>query len=234
MTDAHPLPPQTRLLTVADYDRLPDDGRRFELMFGEFYEMHAEGEDQDRLMTAADVERFSPEGPRYEIIGGIRFPVPDVELRHQQVLLRLLRALDRCVSEGGNGEVILQPPAVVLREHDVFRPDLVYVSSERSGIVGPKSIDGAPDLVVEIPRIPAIGRAIGRNTFRYGYAGVREYWLVNLEQEEITVCSSATVRGLDYPEPSPREGRVASSIVPGFSVDARQLFAGDPGQQLHS
>lgn len=80
MTDAHPFPPRTRVLSVADYDRLPDDGRRFELMFGELYEMHAEGKDQDRLMTAVDVERFSPEGPRYEIIGGILFPVPDREL----------------------------------------------------------------------------------------------------------------------------------------------------------
>ena len=48
------------------------------------------------------------------------------------------------------GQVWFAPLDVVLSEHDVAHPDLLFVSNSRSVIVTEANIQGGPDLVVEI------------------------------------------------------------------------------------
>ena len=224
MTDDHPLLPQSRLYTVADDDRRPKDSRRFKLIDGELIEKHGEGIGQDRPMNVADLDYLPAEGPRFEILGGIQFPLPTPDAQHQCVVLAFLRALDRFVAERVLGEVLVSPPWVVLSEHDVALPDLVFIAAGRPDIVTPDRIVGAPDLIVEISALPTIGRDLGRKSGIYQRAGVGEYWTVNLVQRDVAVRAFPVEFGSQ--PPFVRDGTVRSSLLPDFAVDVTTLFAG--------
>ncbi len=143
---------------MEDYDRLPIDGRQFELIIGELIEKDAEGIGQDRLMTVADLDYLSSDGPRYEFLGGILFPRPSSNAQHRRTLLAFLLLLDRLVVREAAGEVIVAPPWVDLAEHDVALPDLIVLSAERRNAIAADRIVVAANLVVEVSMLTTIGR----------------------------------------------------------------------------
>ncbi len=216
--------PQTRLYTVEDYYLLPNDGRRFELIDGELIEKDGEGIGQDRPFTVGGLDYLPAEGPRYEILQGVLIPLPPPDGQHQRVLLTILRALDRFVTETAAGEVIVAPPWVVLSEFDIALPDLVFISGGRAEIVAPGRIAGALDLVVEISMLPTIDRDLGRKNWIYRQAGVREYWTVNLAERDVAVRAFADTHD-DRPVTFVRDGLLTSTILPVFAVDVKEHFA---------
>ena len=60
MTDAHPLLPQTRVLTVADYDLLPEDGPRHELIDGVLIEMPSPSTLHQWIFPGCSIRQWSP------------------------------------------------------------------------------------------------------------------------------------------------------------------------------
>lgn len=76
---------------------------------------------------------------------------PRPRVRHQRAVGKLYRALSSVVHRHDVGEVL--PGLVTVRLHDelVLEPDLIFVRSDRLGIIDPEgSVDGPPDLVVEV------------------------------------------------------------------------------------
>ena len=84
------------------------------------------------------------------------------------------------------GEVYFAPLDVILSDETVVQPDLLFVSKERSEILG-KWVHGAPDLVVEIisPDSKERDRLIKKAL--YEKHKVKEYWMVDLERQCIEV-----------------------------------------------
>ena len=78
----------------------------------------------------------------------IMAPVPT--RRHQRVVRRLQRVLDDFVIANQLGEVFQSPTDVILSDHDVTQPDILFVGVDRSRISTPDNIQGAPDLVVKV------------------------------------------------------------------------------------
>ena len=111
-------------------------------------------------------------------------------ISHQRVVRDLTIALTACAREGRLGEVLPAPVDVILdRARDlVVQPDLVFVSAERSDIVGDR-IHGAPDLVVEVlsPH-PRIGRLHEKIEW-YAHYGVKECWLIDLARRQFAVLA---------------------------------------------
>lgn len=124
---------------------------------------------------------------------------------------------------------MVSPPWVVLGDHDVSLPDLIFLADGRRDAVKPDRIVEAPDLVVEVSTLPTIGRDLGRKNWIYNRAGVREYWTVNLVEEDVAVRAHDETEYFRRAE-FVREGVVRSTILPGFAVDVRQLFTRDPGE----
>ena len=67
---------------------------------------------------------------------------------------------------------------VVLSEHSVVQPDLLYITSERRSIVK-ENVEGAPDLVVEVISPQSVRRDRVEKLRLYAEANVREYWVVD-------------------------------------------------------
>lgn len=164
-----------------------------------------------------------PAGLRYELVEGDLRMVPSPSVSHQTVSKRFQRLLMEWIEDQGLGEVYNAPIDVVLDQHNVVQPDLLYISRERSGIITKANIQGAPDLVVEIlsPSTTEWDRVTKRRAYeRYG---VRELWVVDPEGQSIEVAARKETR-LETLQVYPRGTTMVSPILPGFALDVDQLF----------
>ena len=153
-----------------------------------------------------------PEKPRCELLYGRLLVTPAPNVRHQVVVGRILRLLFELVDREG-GLAVDSPVDVVLADHSVVQPDVVYVTRARSSIIRER-IEGAPDLVVEILSPGTARRDLGEKLRLYAEAGVAEYWIVDpvLETFEFLVNEGKAFRvrlpdGRDLPIRRDRRAR---------------------------
>ena len=136
--------------------------------------------------TWEDVLRMPDDGNRYEFIGGRLYVTPAPVIRHHRVSERLQSALRRVLEARGHGEVFYAPVLVEFPgTSDRVQPDILFVSSERRGIIGEKAVLGAPDLVVEILSPSTAHRDRGIKLDLYARRGVREYWIVDPNEDVV-------------------------------------------------
>jgi Uma2 family endonuclease len=102
------------------------------------------------------------------------------------------------------------------------QPDILFINAQRSEIVKETFIEGAPDLVIEVLS-PGNWLDDRRTKFRiYALAGVREYWIVDVDRRQIEVFE---LQDQDYAQVG-RYGtgeQVASTVVQGFSIDVDEV-----------
>ena len=124
-----------------------------------------------------------PEGDdrRFELIDGELILAPSPVPQHQIIAGNLFEILIGFVRAHDLGRVIYSPMDVVLSEHDVFQPDILFVSRNRLHIIGNLNIQGAPDLVIEILSPSTENRDRGVKLNQYLRYGVREYWIIDPE-----------------------------------------------------
>lgn len=93
-------------------------------------------------LTYEDYRRM-PSGERYELVeGDLRKITPASSVLHQRVSGRIEKALRQWVDDHQLGEVYDAPVDVVLSEHNVVQPDILYVCEDRLGIVVVSSPNG--------------------------------------------------------------------------------------------
>jgi Uma2 family endonuclease len=167
----------------------------------------------------------TPEDKRYQLLDGELILAPSPTTWHQRILLRLYRAVDEFVASGGLGEVLLAPCDVVLSDHDVFEPDLLFVSNDRSNIVTTANLRGAPDMVVEVLSPGTARYDRGYKQTLYSRHGVREYWLVDPDAGTVEVLA-ASGQGLAPVAAYTREDTLTSPLLAGLSIDLAEIFRG--------
>jgi Uma2 family endonuclease len=115
---------------------------------------------------------------------------------------------------------------VILSDIDVVEPDLLFVSNERSQILG-TWIHGAPDLVIEI--LSPSTRRVDEITKRrlYERVGVREYWIVDGEIEVVKIYRRQDDGSFARAQELLREEghSLDTPLLPGFSLSLAELFA---------
>lgn len=165
--------------------------------------------------------RALPEGTLAQLIDGEIIMSPSPNVLHQYIVTTLGRMLGNFIAERGLGVVFVAPIDVRLGAQS-FQPDVVFVSGERSGILGEQEIEGAPDLVVEVLS-PSTGYYdLTKKREAYERAGVKEYWIVDPERGTVEVLM---LEGEGYRTAAEaREGRIGSTLLDGFAVEVEQLF----------
>ena len=161
---------------------------------------------------------------RFELIDGELILAPSPVPQHQMISRNLFRMLDDFVASQNLGELLYAPMDVVLSEHDVFQPDILFVSRNRLHIIGDRNIQGAPDLVIEILSPSTETRDRGVKLNQYLRYGVRECWIIDPQERTLEVLRAGntefeTVRVYS-------EGATATSpILEGIQVEVDRLFA---------
>lgn len=165
----------------------------------------------------------APNDKRYQLMDGEMILAPSPTSRHQAISRSLFAALYQFVAQGRFGQVWYAPLDVVLSEHDVFQPDLLFVSNERSNIIAEANIQGAPDLVVEVLSPASASYDRGYKRTLYSRSGVREYWLVDPDTETVEVLTLGD-QGL-VPLATYRRGdTLVSPLLAGLALDLEQIF----------
>ena len=164
-----------------------------------------------------------PEQPRCELLYG-RLPVtPAPSLRHQDVVGLVYELVVHFARRVG-GRAFVSPVDVVLAEHSIVQPDVVYVGPDRKGILSQR-VEGAPDLVVEILSPGTARRDLGEKMRLYAESGIAEYWIVDPILETFEFLEN-TPAGFHVRLP---EGAVyRSAAIPGLELDLEAFWRALP------
>ena len=142
---------------------------------------------QEREYTIEDIYNL-PEGERAELIDGRLYLMALPNRIHQKILSFLHLRIGRYIGEkNGSCEVYPAPFAVFLNKDDTK-----YVEPDISVICDPDKSDdrgcsGAPDWIIEIVSPSNPSHDYINKLVWYKAAGVREYWIVNPNNQTITV-----------------------------------------------
>ena len=128
---------------------------------------------------ANDIWDTPDDGNLYEVIDGKLYVSPPPIPQHQSGATELAGYLVRHVRDRNLGRVFLAPIGLVLDDEDGVQPDLVFVDAEHLSIIGPRAIEGAPDLVVEVLSPSTRSRDYGIKMRRYAAAGVPHYRILD-------------------------------------------------------
>ena len=165
----------------------------------------------------------TPEGTRYQLLDGELIFAPSPTVKHQTLLANLYRLVYAFVSETNLGRVWFAPLDVVLSDHDVAQPDLMFVSNEGANIVTGGNVQGAPDLVVEILSPSTSGYDQGYKRALYALHGVSEYWLVDPDAETVEVLVLGEESFNSYSVLRTGE-TLESPLLEGLSLPLEDLF----------
>ena len=165
----------------------------------------------------------TPEDKRYELLDGELLMTPAPNEPHQRFQAELGIRLGLHIKEKKIGRIYFAPTDVLLSDTDVVQPDLLFVSNERSRIITPAGIQGAPDLVVEILSPATAERDTGYKRALYAQHGVKEYWIVSADAGAITVL----LLGDDDYEVVGAFGEgdtLTSPTLEGFRLEVDEIF----------
>jgi Uma2 family endonuclease len=193
-------------------------GQRGEPTWGVALLYPTQGEWTESEYLALDTNRL------IELSDGFLEFLPRPTTLHQLIVKFLCASLDAYVERHASGGLVLFAPLPVRLGPGHFRePDVLYVKRERV----PK-LRGQPngaDLVMEVVSEGAENRERDLEIKRreYALAGIAEYWIVDPQEQRITVLTldgqSYRIHGEFVP------GMQATSVLlPGFAVDVASVF----------
>ena len=169
--------------------------------------------------------RTAPADRRYELLDGDLTVVPAPNLKHQKVLGRLHVELALLLRKQRLGTLLVAPCDVILSDHDVVQPDLLFVSHEREHLLhNSENVRGAPNLVIEILSPSTAENDYGYKRTLYARHGVAEYWLVDPVAE--TIQLQRQLAGTLTPTDTFGRGDTLRSLeLPGLELQLDDIFS---------
>jgi Uma2 family endonuclease len=144
---------------------------------------------------------------------------------HQMLVFYLAGLLSVFVSPRGLGTVLLAPLRIRLWPHKFREPDVVFMHKDHSDRVGDKFWQGA-DLIMEVVSDGPEDRKRDLETkpLEYARAGIPEYWIVDPQNETITVLQLADSQYVEHGKFA-KGTQATSALLEGFSVDVTQALS---------
>jgi len=128
------------------------------------------------------------ENERVELIDGQFFNMASPSRNHQALVGELFYLIKNYIkSNGGPCEVYLAPFAVKLDEDNktIVEPDISVICDPNK--LTDKGCNGAPDWIIEIISPSTAGRDCILKLNKYKSAGVREYWIIDHDNQTVYV-----------------------------------------------
>ncbi|HUZ76741.1 MAG TPA: Uma2 family endonuclease [Chloroflexota bacterium] len=174
-------------------------------------------------LTYEDLQQAPDDDKRYELIEGDLLVSPSPTPVHQTVVGRVFAFLLR-LETAGLGRAFVAPLDVVLDTFNVLEPDVLFIATERLSIIGPRNVQGPPDLVVEVLSEGTRQRDLGLKLHTYARFGVRFYWILDAEKQTVQPYQLV---GESYEQLPllPATGTLDSPLFPGISTLVANLFS---------
>lgn len=141
----------------------------------------------NKLYTIDDIYAL-PEGSRAELIDGMIYNMAPPSRNHQKILNYINTEINLYLRKGnGKCEVYPAPFAVFLNQDQInyVEPDISVICDNSK--LNDRGCNGAPDWIIEIVSPGSRRLDYLVKLFKYRIAGVREYWIADLEKNRIMV-----------------------------------------------
>lgn len=174
---------------------------------------------QLNVCTIEDIYNL-PEGQRAELIDGEVYMMAEPGRIHQRIVMELsFKIRDYIGRNHGDCEIYSSPFAVYLNADDkiYLEPDISVICDKDK--LTEEGCKGAPDWIIEIVSPSSRPMDYNKKLFKYRTAGVREYWIVDPEKQQITVYNFEHDSFDEYSF----SDKVKVGIYKGFEID----FAGN-------
>lgn len=160
---------------------------------------------------------FPNDGNRHEIIDGKHYMNPAPSTGHQSASKHLQYQLYQKIELADLGKVFDAPIDVQLSDHDIVEPDLIVLRESSSAKITPSRIVGPPELVIEIlsPSTKRNDETLKRRL--YEQSGVLEYWLVDIDQQNVT--QMVLENGIYHERPEKLSTSMSLAILPEIEID---------------
>lgn len=178
-------------------------------------------------LTNADYIAMTPpenSGPRYQLIHGELIEMAGATSGHQTFLLEISAELLIQIRALDIGTIVIAPYDVHVDLFNTYQPDLLFVSNARQSILESRGVTGAPDLVMEILSESTRRRDFNEKLPVYAANGVREVWIVNLENAMISVYSTGE-HGATLVGDFGANDVLTSEVMPGVAIQLAPIFA---------
>lgn len=158
------------------------------------------------------------------ILGEIIYHSP-IYGRHWMASTNITTELLPFVKKNKLGKVGYEKVMIRLTRND-YEPDICFWNSDIASSFGLKqSAFPPPDFIVEILSDSTRDRDYGIKLTDYALHGVREYWIVDTEQQ--TIEQFLPDEGELKLAQKLKDGVLASEAIPGFSIPIKAVFAFD-------
>jgi Uma2 family endonuclease len=179
-----------------------------------------------RLYDVTDemFDEMVDEDTKAELIDGVMIVHSPATLRHDDVA-GFLRGLMRFYAAAKRLGSVLGPDGLVrIKKGRRVGADIFFLDQDRVPKPLPKEYKGVPDLFVEVLSPSNRDYDLDDKRSIYHEAGVKEIWFVDPDQEFILLDRR---RGQRYVSKTIRTGRVKSTVIKGFWIEAKWLWS-DP------
>ncbi len=142
----------------------------------------------DDRMTVSELSKLG-EHREYELINGSLIVAEMAGVRHQRMVRKIGKFISEFVeSKHGDCEVFDVGVNVYLDEDDytLVIPDIAVVCDPSR--ICEKGIIGAPDWIIEVVSASTRQTDYHKKLHKYMDAGVREYWIVDMDRSMVSVC----------------------------------------------
>ena len=176
-------------------------------------------------ITAEQYFALTVEGDRKQLVDGA-IVVNDPKPIHAHLQVSLLVAVRNWADAGEGRGLVLAPTDVVLDEHNVFGPDVVWVAECNRPADMRERLQRVPDLCIEI-RSPGTWRYdVGAKKAAYEAGRLPELWLVDDVAETVLVFrrSAPETERFDVALELGCDETLESPQLPGFALPLAELF----------
>ena len=165
-------------------------------------------------LTFDDFCAIVKDGEKADLIDGVIYMASPENTEANAIFMWLGTLMNCYVEEKDLGKVYGTRVAYRLDEHNGPEPDIGFVKKSRLKHVRRGSVDGPPDLAVEIVSPGSVERDYEKKRRLYERTGVAEYWIID-EIEKKTTLLRLSKNGV-YKEIPPRNGIFRSKVMKGF------------------
>ena len=170
---------------------------------------------QQSLYTIDDIYAL-PNGERAELIDGQIYFMAPPSRKHQRMTVELSTIINNFIkSRNGSCEINIAPFAVFLNANktNYVEPDISVICDKNK--LTDKGCNGAPDWIIEIVSPSSRRMDYYTKLFKYRTAGVREYWIVDIEKNRITIYNFESEDTNEYTFAD----SIASGIYPELTIN---------------
>lgn len=129
-----------------------------------------------------------PEGQRAELIDGQIYSMAPPSFLHQRLVMELSSEIRNYIKSNNGQCLVLPSPFAVFLNNDsntYVEPDIAVICDRNK--LNDKGCNGAPDWIIEIVSPSSKRMDYFTKLFKYRTAGVKEYWIVNPEKQQVLV-----------------------------------------------